>query len=362
MNKVLRRRVVAPVAVLVLVLALGGVVAWRVLGRGSTYEQALGTLPRATLRATYTDWAAVRAAARGTTLGAASSRGQVQAFLNRAYDRDLTGTSALSDSTYALVHRFGVSPLDAQWEMFGQSRDGQVDVLRVDDAVDLAGVERSLRTLGYTPPAGGSGTGGTWAGGADLVARIDPDLSPVQQNVVVLPDRHLVLMSDSAGYASAAADVVRGDAPSVLKVAGVPALAGEAQRPVTALLWASTFACEDLSMGEADQEDQRVADQLVARAGGVTPLSGLVMAQQASRDIVVGMHFETSEQASRNLQPRVDLASGQAPGQGGSFPDRFRVAAGEASGSDVVLTLRPRAGRPAVLSDVSQGPVLFATC
>ncbi len=358
----MRRRVGVLVVVLLLVVVAGGLVAWRALGRPSTYEQALGTLPQPTLRATFTDWAAVRGRARGTALRSASSRAQVDAFLNRAYDRDLTATSALTDSTYVLAQRYGVSPLDARWEVLGQSRQGQVDVMRVDDSVDLAGVERSLRTLGYTPPSGGSGSGGTWVGGADLVAGIDSALTPIEQNVVVLPDQHLVLMSDSPDYVSAAADVARGSSPSVLEVAGVPSLGSIAQEPVNAVLWASTFACEDLSMGAADSEDQRVGDQLVTKAGGVTPLSGLVMARQPSGDIVVGMHFETSEQASRNLQPRVDLATGPAPGQGGSFADRFRVTSGERSGSDVVLTLSPKPGADAVLSDISQGPVLFATC
>jgi hypothetical protein len=358
----LRARVVVVAVVLLVLVAAGAVVAWRLLGRESTYTQALGMLPKPTLRATFTDWAAARSEARGTTLGPASSKAQVEAFLNRAYDRDLTGTSAVSDSTYVLMERYGFSPLDAQWEMLGQSRQGQVDVLRLDDSVDLAGVERSLRTLGYHPPAAGSGQGGTWVGGADLVAQIDPDLTPIEQNVVVLPAQHLVLLSDSADYVTAAADVARGNGASVLDVPGVPALASAADTPVTAVLWASTFACEDLSMGDASAEDQRVGNQLVARAGGITPLSGLVMAQQASREIVVAMHFDTSDEASRNLQPRVDLASGDAPGQGGSFADRFRVLSGEASGSEVVLKVQPRPGADAVLSDVSQGPVLFATC
>ena len=83
------------------------------------------------------------------------------------------------------------------------------------------------------------------------------------------------------------------------------------------------------------------------------------MAQQADRSLVVGMHFETADQADRNLQPRVDLASGPAPGQGGSFADRFAVASGEADGQDVVLdheadrAARPRAVRP----DLRPGPV-----
>lgn len=357
----MRSRVAVPAAVVLIVVAVAGVVGWRLVGQRSTFEAAMSLLPHETLRVTYTDWQAVREAAGGTTLGAASSAAQVDRFLSRAYDLDLTSTSGVDESTYALMHRYGFSPLDARWETLAQSREGQVDVMRLDDDVDMEGIERALRRLGYTPPAGGSGVGGTWVGGADLVARIDPDLSPVQQNVVVLADQHLVLMSDSAGYVSSAAEVVTGSAPSLLDVAGVSDLASVAEQPVTAVLWASTFACEDLTMGQADEEDQRVADQLVRQAGGVNPLSGLVMAQQASREILVGMHFETDDQASANLQPRVDLASGDAPGQGGSFADRFTVTAGEASGPDVVLTLRPRT-REAVFSDISHGPVLFATC
>ena len=36
------------------------------------------------------------------------------------------------------------------------------------------------------------------------MARIDPDLSPLQQNFAVLPDQHLVLMSDTASYVAEA--------------------------------------------------------------------------------------------------------------------------------------------------------------
>ena len=355
-------RVVVYVSGAVIVALLAAVVAWRLLGAGSTYEAALGTLPKATLRTTFTDWAHVRSEAHGASLGAGSSRSKVEAFLSRAYDLDLTSGSAVAESTYALQEKLGFSPLDAQWEAFGQGRQGQVDVMRLDDDVDLAGVERALRRLGYTPPRTGSGRGGTWVGGADLVAGIDPDLTPVQQNVAVLPDDHLVLMSDSASYLSAATSVARGDEGPLTDEEGVTSLAKHAGDPVAAVQWSSTFACEDLSMGAADEEDQRVAGQLVAKAGDVGPVDGVVMAQQADRSLVFGLHFESSDQASANLQPRVDLASGDAPGQGGSFRDRFTLDSGTARGQDVVLTTRPTGRDASVLSDLSSGPVLFATC
>ena len=357
----MRTRVVVYVAGLLVVAALAGVVTWRIVGARSTYEDALDTLPSSTLRARYTAWSEVRARADGGSLGAGSSRAQVSAFLDRAFDLDLVSGSGVHESTYALMRRYGFSPLDARWEALGQSREGQVDVMRLDDDVDMAGIERALLRLGYSPPPGGSGSGGTWAGGPDLVARIDDDLTPVQQNFVVLPDEKLVLMSDSTAYVEAAASVATGSADSLTDDDGVADLASTTQDPVAAVQWSSTFACEDLSMGKADDEDQRVADRLVDRAGKISPLDGLVMAQQADRSMVVGMHFETSAQASSNLQSRVDLASGDAPGQGGSFADRFRVTSAEADGRNVVLELEPRT-EAAVLSDVSVGPVLFATC
>jgi hypothetical protein len=353
--------VVRAAGVVVLVL-LAGIVAWRVLDRSSTYEQALRALPASTLRATYTDWAQTRREAGGGTLTAASPRARVQAFLDRAYDLDLTSGSGISGSTAVLAEQFGFSPLDADWEALGQSRRGQVDVLHLRDGVDMAGIERALRRLGYTPPRAGSGTGGTWVGSPELVSRISGDLTPVQQNLVVLPDDRLVLMSDDASYVSSSASVVTGSASSMLDDAGVASLAGTLEDPAAAVQWSSTFACEDLTMGAADAGEQEVADGLVADAGRISPLEGLVMAQRADRSLTVALHFGSSDQASRNLQPRVDLASGDAPGQGGSFRDRFRVTSGTASGDDVVLALRPVRRDAQVLSDISTGPVLFATC
>lgn len=361
MHKRVGVRVVVAALALTLAVALVVVVVWRLLAQPSAYEQAVSWLPKPTLRATYTAWPEVEKLAGGTSIGSASTQGQVSAFLNRAYDQDLTTTSAVSDSTYALMHKYGFSPLDAQWEIYGQSRQGAVDVIRLDSSVDMEGIEHHLRTLGYQAPSAGSDSGGTWVGSADLVAQIDGSLSGVQQNVAVLVDERVVLMSDNPDYASRTADVVGGDEAPVTDVGGVSDLASEASDPVSATLWASDFACADLSMSDADDQDKRVADDLVAKAGGINPLSGLVMAQQENRELIVGMHFESSEEASSNLQPRVDLASGEAPGQGGTFGERFKITKAEASGNNVVMHLRPRK-RESLLSDISQGPVLFATC
>jgi hypothetical protein len=328
----------------------------------TSYEDAVSWLPKSTLRATYTDWASVRSLAGGRSLGSSSTTRDVSNFLSRADDLDLTSTSAVVDSTYAMNRLYGFSPLDAQWEMYGQSREGAVDVLRLDRSVDLDGVERNLRRLGYTPPADGAGTGGVWAGTTDLVAQIDPSLTPVMQNVVVLPEQRVVLLSDSDGYASSSAAVVTGDDPGLDEVAGTIALARVAGEPATAVLFASDFACDALSMAEADEEDQAQAKELISAAGGVRPLAGLVIAMHPDRSLVVGMHFESSDRAAEDLRPRVKLASGEAPGQGGTFGERFRVKEAVADGNEIVMQLQPAAKDLSLISDLTEGPLLFASC
>jgi hypothetical protein len=356
-----RRVALAVAGLTAIALVVAAVVAWRAVTR-SDFERAVAMLPGETLRATWTDWAQVRALADGEDLGP-GQRSRVEDFLERGFEQDLTGTSALPESTYAMAELYGVSPLDAEWEIYGQSREGAAALLQVGEGVDLGQVERNLRELGYEPPQDGAGSGGVWAGSPDLVAQIDSTLTPVLQNVVVLPDERIVLLSDEAGYASSAANVVRGDAGGLAdETSGVDALAGLPEQPVTSVIFAADFACEAVGMAAADAEDQRLADQLVARAGGVSPLFGLVMAVERDGRLVVGMHYESAEQAEADLQARVDLASGDAPGQGGTFGERFRITSAEQRGELVEMVLVPAADEPALLSDLTQGPLLFAAC
>lgn len=322
-------------------------------------------MPATTLRATYTDWALVRELQDGASLDAASTSRQVDGFIDRAYTADLISTSAVYLSTYAMARQYGFSPLGVTWEMYGQSLEGAVAVLKLPKSTDFGAIERNLRRLGYDAPEEGVRSGQVWAGSADLVAQIDGSLTPVLQNIAVLEKERIVLMSDSAAYASSSADVVRGSADSLGEATGgVGELADIADEPVSAVMWASDFACEALSMASADEDDQAVADQLVADAGEVSPLSGLVMAHQRDRGLVVGMHFENSGQAEEDLRSRTELASGEAVGQGGTFSDRFDITTARSTGSNVVLDLAPAGDDPdlALLGDLSRGPVLFATC
>lgn len=359
-----RRVAAGSVAVAVVVtLAVGGWFAWASWQRTS-YQQGVAWLPESTLRATWTHWAQVRDLADGDDLDDRSSDKEVSDFLSRAYDLDLTATSAVVEASSAMHDLYGFSPVNAEWEMFGQSREGAVAMLRLPESADLEQVEANLERLGYTAPndGAGSGSGRVWAGSTDLVASLDPTLSAVMENVVVLPEQRVVLLSDDREYAAASAEVVAGDTDGLGEVEGTSDLAAAVGEPANAVLLASDFACEALGMATADPGDRAVAEELVDAAGGVSPLAGLVMARDESRSLVVGMHFESSAQASEDLRPRVDLASGDAPGQGGSFAERFRVVEAVAEGSEIVMQLEPVDHGAPVLSDLTQGPLLFASC
>ena len=90
-------------------------------------------------------------------------------------------------------------------------------------------------------------------------------------------------------------------------------------------------------------------------------MTGFAMAVEPDRRVRVAMAFESDDQARRNADSRARLAAGPAPGQGGDFGERFSLGPVTADGSVLTMELKPVEDSP-VLSDLSTGPVLFATC
>ncbi len=292
-------------------------------------------------------------------LGDTPDRDEVEDFITRAYDSDLSAASSIDESAGALQEIFGFGPATARWEAYSQARGGASMLLRVPDGTDFDVLADNLRSAGYKAPEEDSGV---WNGGPDLVSGLDPTISPELQYVVLLEDSSLVVTSDRAGYLRKAADAASGDRASVDEKEGVSALADRIGTPAAALVWADDFACEDLAMSQADDEDQSRAEELVREAGGVTPLKGLAMAMEPDRTLRVVAHFEDGDSAEENLRPRARLAVGEAVGRGGSFADDFELTRSRALGSEVVLDFEPRSESGFVLSALYDGPVLFATC
>jgi hypothetical protein len=347
--------VVAVVACLVAVLVVRKV--WQDTHR-TALRQAIDVVPRATLRLAFTDWAAVRRQL-GVPDRTNPSAATIEKLTSKGYDTDLSAASSIDESAAALQEHFGFSPATASWEAYAQSREGATMVLRMPDGFDLKRVADHLDELGFTRPSKDTGV---WKGGADLVAAIDPTITPELQYVAVLADRHLIVTSDEESYAKVAVATALGDQDSLGDVPATRDLIGKLGEPAAAMVWSRDFACTDLAMSQADQDAQDQADALVKQAGGVTPLTGLAMTLDAHRRLTVAEQFESSGQARENLRPRARLAVGEAPGRGGSFSDDLRLTASRTDGSAVLLQFVPKERTGFVLSALDNGPVLFATC
>jgi hypothetical protein len=353
-----RRLLVAGLVLAVLAgIAVVGAVVWQRVNR-TDLQEALRLVPDSSLRVGFTDWQVVRDEL-DADLGDNPAREEVEELMQRAYDTDYAAASSIDEAAAALQESYGFSPATAQWEAFAQGREGATMVLKVAEGADFDVLADNLDELGYDEPKEDDGV---WRGGADLVAGIDPTITPELQYVALVEKSGLVVSSDNREFAGTAADVATGDAGSFTSVDGVSELAGRVDQPANAMVWGRDFACEDLAMSSADDEAQAQAETMVQDAGGVTPLAGLMMAMQPDRTLRVAAHFEDTEDAEENLRPRARLAVGEAVGRGGSFADDFELTASRVRGGEVLLDLRPRTKSGFVLSALYDGPVLFATC
>jgi hypothetical protein len=316
--------------------------------------RAVSYAPASTERLSWTDWEAVRRTV-GADLVARPTTGEVTAFLDEAFGRDLSTSSALVESAATLHEEFGFSPATLDWELFAQGPDGAVEILGFPEDTDFEALADTLESLGFTPPADEHGV---WAGGADVLVRVGPELTPELQFFALLPDSGVVLSSDTQGYLEEAVKAATGEAQHLTSVDDVVKAVGS---PLVAAVSTGAHACEHLAMAAADDTDQAQAEELVRLAGGVHPMTEFAMATQPGGNVTVSMAFESDDAARHDADARAALASGPAPGQGGDFTDRFELTSATAQGSVVQLDLKPVEGRY-VLSDLSSGPVLFATC
>ncbi|GAB2854596.1 hypothetical protein [Nocardioides pacificus] len=351
-----RTGLVALAVVVVLALVAGAVVAlgwWRESQR-TELERAARMAPDSTLRLSWTDWAAVRAEL-DVDLDASASGVRVDDFLDAGFERDLTSTTALQASAATMQERFGFSPATLEWEAFTQSEEGALVTMRLPESTDFDELADTLAALGYTAPQDDDGV---WRGGSAVVTRIGGTLSPELQHVALLADERLVLTSDTATYLETALAAVDDEDAGMEDVEDVVVPSGE---PLSAVVYTGDQACRSLAMSQADQTDQSQADELVRAAGGVHPLTGFAMSIQPDDTVRAVLALEDDERARSDADSRATLATGPAPGQGGDFADRFALASATAEGRSVILDLEPGEGEY-VLSDLSSGPVLFATC
>jgi len=346
-----RRAVAALAAVLVVVAA--ALVAWRLLAPTTPLVDALAYAPDGTSRASWTDWEGVRREL-GSDVGAGSSAEEVDAFVTEAFSSDLSSMSALGTSAGTMQTELGFSPASLDWELLAQSADGAVEAMGVGEDLSFDDLAQRLEDAGWTAPEDDEGV---WVGGPDVAAGVG-SLTPELQHFALLADRGVVLASDEAPYLEQVLEVVNGDADAADGLGDLASALGE---PLAAAVYDGAYACEHLAMARADEAAQAEADQLVAAAGDVHPLTGFAMGAFPGGDVRAVLEVEDADDAPGDADARAQLAAGPAPGQGGDFTDRFSVEAAGSDGREITLDLRPVEGAY-VLSDLTSGPVLFATC
>lgn len=337
--------VIALVAVLVVAVVVTLLV---VRGGGGPLERAVGTLPAESDRIVFTDWKQARGLVEAPLRADPTD---LQTFLDEAYDEDLSRLSAFEDHAVVLSEIYGIVLPEAEWEVFAQSETGAVAVLSLPEA-DLEALGDRLTDLGYARD------GDLFTASVDDLARVSASLTPLELNLLIPDGEGLVVFSDLPDYARLTADVIAGDEESVAD--GVAPLVGRLEsEPRAAILWAGDFACQALGLAASAPEDRTAAEQLVDEVGGLDPVSGVLLA--ASGDAVTAvLAFADDDQAQNNLQPRTDLAAGDAPGLGGTFGERFSIGSAERAGSEVVLELEPVQDR--FFSTLAAGPLVFAGC
>lgn len=333
----MRRKVVVPLVAAV-ALALTGIAGlwWWRAAQTTDLERALGHAPGDAVRYAWTDWAGIR-----NELGADDLAG----LLDEGFVSDVISTSAMVSSAEALDEVLGLSPATVSWELLAQSEQGSVVVLGVKDVDAL---EERLAGAGWRQAPD---EGEVWSGDPGELAQREV----AAQFTHIRADRSagVVFASDQAAYLASDEDGALDE--------GLLDTANAVGEPLSAVLLGGRQTCSELAMAHAGPEDQQVAEELVRDAGPVSPVSGYALAALPGGSARAVLAFESGEQAEENADTRAALASGPAPGQGGSFRDRFRLGEVRAEGRVVTLEMTPVDGAY-VVSDLGSGPVLFATC
>jgi hypothetical protein len=337
--------------VLVAAAVVVGIRWWRDANR-TDLEKAVAMAPADSQQLSWTDWSGVRDEL-DLDPGSTPDSDDVAELLERGFEADLTQTTALADSAEVLQSTFGFSPVTVDWELFSQSENGAVVMLRFPEDTDFDALADTLQGIGYDEPDSATGT---WVGGTELLAQIG-GVTPELTFLALDEDRRLVFGSDTQDYLeSAVADARQEAGPSSLD--DVVKAVGE---PLAAAIYTGEHACAKLAMTQAEQIDQEQAAELVRQAGDVNPVTGFAIGSEPRGDLRVAMSFETEGQARTNADTRSRLATGPAPGKADEFSDLFDLGDVTADGNVLTMDLDPVEGSY-VFSTLKDGPVLFATC
>lgn len=348
----MRRRWIVAGVVAALVGGAVAVVALQSETEHTRFATAVSRAPASTVRFGWTDWTGVRTEL-GSEVSASSSPEDVEDFLLEAFDHDLGSASALDESAPTIHAKLGFSPATIDWELYAQGNDGALLMMGLPKTFDYDALRDRLRSAGFREPADDDGV---WNGGVDLLSELGGTITPELAALRIDEKDGMLIGSDRVPYLEAWSDDRRG-----YRDDGVSRVVDASGDVLTAYAYTGDYTCSALAMTDADPTDRTRAAELIEQAGKVHPLTGYAIGEQSGDDVRVAMAFEEDDQARADADVRSRLAVGEAPGHGGTFPERFKLGRVVADGKVLTMDLAPVDGS-FVVSELSQGPVLFATC
>ncbi len=265
------------------------------------------------------------------------SSSRIEPSWRRRYDADFTAASSIDERRSAMHENFGFGPGQRP---VGGLRPGSQG--RDDGAEGAPTVPTSTcwpTTCAPTATPSPRTDDGVWKGGVDLVAQLDPTLTPELQYVALLEDEGLVVTSDTPAYAATLPKVASGDGDSVASRDGVADMARQARRPGQRDGVDRRLRLRRPRDVEADRTSRTQASPTGPRRGRRHAAERAGDGDVPDRTLRVVEHFEDSTAGRGEPAARAKLAVGEAPGRGGSFSDDFKLTSSRSTGSQVVLDL-----------------------
>ena len=294
--------------------------------------------------------------ARASTSTPRRPPAQVEDLLDRGFDADLTSASALLSSAVTMQQRFGFSPATLEWELFSQSdrrgvaddaagRRGRTDDVR--DALRAPAVRRARRPrrgLDAEP-------------GPPISGQVTPELRTSRSTTSAGAGGRL----RHPGGRRRGGRRGRGDAgPGPIPAAVVD---GGRRRPSSAIaLHRRPRRAARWRWRTPTRPSRTPAEALVARGRQGQP-DDRVRDRRPSPTARCGSRWRSRTPTRRAPTPTPGprWSPGPAPGQGGDFTDRFTSARSAPTATSCRWSWS-RSRAPTCVSDLSSGPVLFATC
>lgn len=313
---------------------------------------ALDVLPASTTIVGFTDWGQIR---DHLGLGDVDTRGERSTLTSEASKRDLATRSLIGRDVELMHHVLGWSAADADWEAFGQDRDGAASVIRLDRSISFDDVRGRLAAAGFVHKRE------TWTAGKHTTR-----LPEILANVALLPRERLLVVSDHVRQISGVLDAVAGRAPSLASGPTAAATAQALAGSDSVILQAGRLACGTTAVAN-DAELERQARAAVDRVGTLEPyrFSGRGIVDRggsgfSAQRVVFAMTFGSSVEASRQADVRSRLSTGPFIGRDGPIDETLRLRSAGADEATVRLDFAHDPDTDVFMTGT--GPVLFASC